>query len=76
MSVPATSQPNLWRNFYNGAFCATGDKTARLVKVNLAISICLWRLTAISREGSSECENILTALDDLKILKILCRKCA
>jgi hypothetical protein len=73
---PVTSQPNLWRNFYDGAFCETGDKTARLVKVNLAISICLWRLTAISREGSSECESILTALDDLKILKTLCRKCA
>jgi len=67
---------NLWRDFYNGAFCETGDKTARLVKVNLAISVCLWRLTAISREGSSECENILTAVDDLKILKGLCGKCA
>ena len=73
---PVTSQPNVWRNFYKGAFCETGDKTARLVKVNLAISVCLWRLTAISREGSSECENILTALDDLKILKGLYRKCA
>jgi len=73
---PVTSQPNVWRNFYKGAFCETGDKTARLVKVNLAISVCLWRLTAISREGSSECENILTALDDLKILKGLCGKCA
>ena len=65
------SGPNLWRNFYKGAFCETGDKTARLVKVNLAISICLWRLTAISQEGSAEYENILTALDDLKILKSL-----
>ena len=70
MSVPAI-QPNLWRNFYNGAFCETGDKTARLVKVNPSTSICLRRLTAFSREGSSECENILTALDDLKILKSL-----
>ena len=70
MSVPAI-QPNLWRNFYNGAFCETGDKTARLVKVNPSTSICLWRLTAFSREGPSECENILTALDDLKILKSL-----
>jgi len=41
---------NLWRDFYNGAFCETGGKMARLVKVNLAISVCLWRLKATSRD--------------------------
>jgi hypothetical protein len=77
MSEPAKTRPERWREFYNDALRESGesaDGTVRQSKVQLAISICHWRLIELAPDPSSEREEISTALDDLNILKALCRK--
>jgi hypothetical protein len=76
MSDPSKTRPERWREFYNDALreSGEGDNAARLSKVDLAISICHWRLIELAPDPSSEREEISIALDDLNILKGLCRK--
>jgi hypothetical protein len=71
---PAAIQSKLWRDFYSSAFHEYGDKTIGQLKVAVAITACLWRLLEIIPERSSEREEILIAIDDLRILKGLYRK--
>jgi hypothetical protein len=60
-----------WRNSYNSALHACGNRSHEERKADLAIQACVRRLLKISPQGTSEHEEICMALNDLKVLKIL-----
>lgn len=74
MSGLSPIQPKQWRDFYNTALRECGDGTLRNHKADIAMSVCVQRLSEIAPEASSERKEIRIALDDLEILKALCRK--
>jgi hypothetical protein len=45
-----------------------------MLLADTAISHCVDRLVKIAPKRPHECEEIRVALDDLRILKVLCRK--
>jgi hypothetical protein len=53
---------------------ACGNSNNQERKADLAIRACLQHLSEITPEDTSEREVIRIALDDLRILKALCRK--
>jgi hypothetical protein len=63
-----------WRNSYNSALHACGNKTHQQRKADLAVRACVERLWQIDLEETTEREEIYTALADLAILKSLYRK--
>ena len=65
---------NQWRNSYNGAMHACGNKNCQEDKTNIAIRACVERLWQIDLEETTEHEEIYAALADLRILKSLYRK--
>jgi hypothetical protein len=67
---------NRWRNSYNSALHACGNKNCQEHKANIAIRECVERLWQIDLEETTEHEEICTALADLSNLKILYRKYA
>jgi len=60
-----------WRNFYQTALRACGNKSHQEREADLAIRVCFARLSHISQEKTSELDEIRTALADLRLLKIL-----
>jgi hypothetical protein len=62
---------NRWRSSYNTAF---RDWTLEVLLADFAIMVCTERMSEITSEDSSERAEICLALDDLRILKALCRK--
>ena len=74
MSGPSSIQPKSWRDFHDMALRECGDRPLRNLKADIAISVCVQRLSEIAPLASSERKGISVALDDLKILKYLCRK--
>ena len=74
MAETVTIQAKRWRDFYNDALHESGDPAVRQFKVELAISVCLYRQIETATEGSSDRQEILIALDDLKILRGLYKK--
>ena len=66
--------PVRWRDFYNSAFRECDSWPSRVLLADTAITLCVQRLLEIPSKRSSEREKIYVALDDLKILKALCRK--
>jgi hypothetical protein len=65
---------NRWRNSYNSAMHACGNKNCQELKANIAIRACVERRWQIDLEETTELEEIYAALADLSILKILYRK--
>jgi hypothetical protein len=65
-----------WRDFYNSALHACGNRSHQERKADLAIRECVERLWQIDLEEPAGREEIYTALADLSILKILYRKYA
>jgi hypothetical protein len=65
---------NRWRSSYNSAFCNLGDWTLQVFFADFAIMVCTERMSEIVSEDSPEGAEICTAIDDLRILKALCRK--
>jgi hypothetical protein len=65
---------NRWRSSYNSAFRELGDWTLQALVADFAIMVCTERMSEIVSENSPERVEIGTALDDLRILKALCRK--
>lgn len=65
---------NRWRNSYNSAMHACGNKNCQKRKADLAMRECVERLWQIDLEEIAGREEIYTALADLSILKILYRK--
>lgn len=65
---------NRWRNSYNSAMHACGNKNCQEHKTDIAIRACVERLWQIDREETTEQEEIYTALADLSILKSLSKK--
>jgi hypothetical protein len=63
-----------WRDSYKQAFRARGSSPFRMLLADTAISQCVDRLVKIAPKRPHECEEIRVALDDLRILKVLCRK--
>jgi hypothetical protein len=74
--VTLMTSHNRWRNSYNSALHACGNKDCQERKTGLAIRACVEHLWQIDREGTTEQEEIYTALADLSILNILYRKYA
>jgi hypothetical protein len=74
MSGPSPNQPKQWRDLYNSALRECGDWSLRNLKADIAMSVCVQRLSEIAPEPSLERQEIRVALDDLKILKALSRK--
>jgi hypothetical protein len=66
--------PVRWRDFYNSAFRECASWPSRVLLADTAITLCVQRLLEIPQKRTSERERIYVALDDLKILKALCRK--
>ena len=64
---------NQWRDSYNSAMHACGNKNCQEDKANIAIHACVERLWQIDLEESTEHEEIYAALADLSILKSLYR---
>ena len=60
-----------WRNSYNSALHACGNRGHEERKADLAVHACVRRLLEITPQDSTERREILTALDDLKVLKVL-----
>ena len=60
-----------WRNSYNSALHACGNRSHEERKADLAIQACVRRLLEITSKDTSEREEIRMALNDLKVLKIL-----
>ena len=60
-----------WRRSYNNAWHACGSKTDQERQADLAICACVQRLSEITPKGTSEREEVDTALNDLKLLKLL-----
>jgi len=69
MAVPVE-----WRDFYDSAFRESESWPFRVLLADIVITLCVQRLLEIPQERTSERERIYVALDDLKILKALCRK--
>jgi len=63
-----------WRDSYKQAFRARGGSPFRTLLADAAIRKCVKRLVKIAPKRIHECEEIQAALDDLRILKALCRK--
>lgn len=63
-----------WLNSYNSALHACGNSSYQERKAELAIRACVERLWQIDLEGTTEQEEIYTALADLSILKNLYKK--
>jgi len=74
MSGPSASPSKQWRALYHGALRECGHWTHRNIQADIAISVCVQRLSEMAPEPSSERKEIRIALDDLKILKALSRK--
>jgi hypothetical protein len=60
-----------WRNCYKRALRACGDRSHQERKADLAICACVHRRSKTTPKDTSEREEIDTALDDLKLLKLL-----
>ena len=73
--VIAMTAPMRWRNSYNSALHACGNRSHEERKADLAIQACVRRLLEITPKDTSEREEIRMALDDLKVLKILYGTC-
>lgn len=63
-----------WRNSYNSAMHACGNKNCQDLKTDIAIRACVERLWQIEQEETTEQEEICAALADLSILKNLYKK--
>ena len=63
-----------WRNSYNSAMHACGNKNCQDLKTDIAIRACVERLWLIEQEETTEQEEICAALADLSILKNLYKK--
>ena len=74
MSGPSSIQPKSWRDFYDLALRECAERPLRNLKVDIAMSVCVPRLSEIAPLACSERKGISVALDDLKILKYLCGK--
>ena len=63
-----------WLKSYNSALRACGNSSNQERKADLAIRACLERLWQTDLEGTTEQEEIYTALADLSVLKNLYKK--
>lgn len=60
-----------WRNSYNSALHACGNKSLQERKADLAIRVCVECLWQLDTEDIGESEKIRAALADLRVLKAL-----
>jgi len=63
-----------WRDSYNAAFRERGSSPSRMILADSAISQCVESLIGIAPKRTGERAEIHLALEDLRVLKALCRK--
>ena len=65
---------NFWCHSYHNALRQSDNRRLRLHLANVALASCVRRLHKIRKPESIERGQVLTAIDDLKILKCLWKR--